>query len=100
MNVLKCNISEKIHHKCCNNACYSNHVISVDDVVNGVKHLKHGKKDGSLGQSSDHILYASKTFFIQLSIVLTGMLRHGFSPDNLVLSRVISIPKNKKKFIK
>ena len=97
MNALKDNISEAIEERCCRDSCYCKHSISVDDIIAGIKHLKHNKKDGSLGHSTDHLINASHNYYVHLSLVLSAMLRHGFMPDNFVLSTIISIPKNKKK---
>ena len=71
--------------------------ITVPDVMNAVTHLKDGKSDGYEGLSSDHFIHSNRQLYVLLSILFTLFLRHGFSPDSMILGTMISIPKDKKK---
>ena len=97
MNNLKNDLDKMIEKSCISGTCNCNHDISVDDVVNGISHLKHGKNDGNIGQCSDHVIYGTDTLHKYISYLFSSMLCHGYSPDNFVVSTIVSIPKNKHK---
>ena len=78
----------------CNDESYK---ITVPDVMNAVTHLKDGKSDGYEGLSSDHFIHGNRQLYVLLSILFTLFLRHGFSPDSMILGTMIPIPKDKKK---
>ena len=61
--------------------------------------VKHdgGKHDGDLGYFSDHIVNASKKYYVFLSLLFKTMLSHSCVPSGLLLSTVTPIPKNKNK---
>ena len=65
--------------------------------MNAVTHLKDGKSDGYKGLSSDHFIHGNRQLFVLLSILFALFLRHGFSPDSMILGTMIPIPKDKKK---
>ena len=72
--------------------CYSS--ITVGDVIDGLKSIKHGKQDGNYGLTSDHLINNSNKFRIVLSMVMSSMMVHGYNANDLLSSTVISIPKN------
>ena len=76
---------------------YESYNIIVPDVINAVTHLKDGKSDGYEGLSSDHFIHGNRQLYVLLSILFTLFLRHGFSPDSMILETMIPIPKDKKK---
>ena len=78
----------------CNDDSYN---ITVHDVMNAVTHLKTGTSDESEGLSSDHFIYDNRKLYVLLSILFTLFLRHGFSPNLMILGFMIPIPKEKKK---
>ena len=78
----------------CNDESYN---ITVHDVMNAVNHLKDGKSDGYEGLSSDHFIHGNRQLYVLLSILFTLSLRHGFSPDSMILGTMIPIPTDKKK---
>ena len=80
----------------CNDESYN---ITVPDVMNAVTHLKDGKSDGYEGLSSDHFIHGNRQLYVLLSILFTLFLRHGFSPDSMILGTMIPIPKDKKKSV-
>ena len=62
-----------------------NWLITVTDVMNAIAHLKSGKSDGSKGLFSDHFIHGTHRFYVILSILVTSMLSHGFSPNSMIL---------------
>ena len=60
------------------------------------KRLKRGKDDGNHGFKSDHIINGSKKLFLYLSLLFRTMIVHGYNPSDLLLSTIISIPKDLK----
>ena len=65
--------------------------ITVGDVIDGLKSIKHGKQDGNYGLTSDHLINSSNKFEIVLSMVMSSMMVHGYNA--LLTSTVIPIPK-------
>ena len=90
-------IDTSTYKRCHKGKCYSNHQVSVNNVISSVKHLKCGKHDGDLGYFSDHIVNASKKYYVILSLLFKTMLTHSCVPSGLLVSTVIPIPKNKSK---
>ena len=78
----------------CNDESYN---ITVHDVMNAVTHLKAGKSDGYEGLSSDNFIHGNRQLYVLLSFFFTLFLRHGFSPDSMILGTMIPIPKDQKK---
>ena len=58
--------------------------------------LKPGKGDGSEGFRSDHLINAGKSLNILLSLLFRAIVIHGHYPRNLLVSTIISIPKDLK----
>ena len=67
--------------------CYSS--ITVNDIVDGMANIKHGKQDGNYGLTSDHLINSSMQFKVILAIVMTNMLVHGYNAADLLSSTVI-----------
>ena len=66
-----------------------------DIIQRCIKKLKQPHKDdGNYGFKSDHLINGSNKLFIILSIMFNAMLTHGFNPEDLLLSTIISIPKD------
>ena len=59
--------------------------------------LKCNKSDGRLGHSTDHIINGTNKLCVYLSLLFTGMLRHGYIPNAMLISTMVPIPKNQKK---
>ena len=72
--------------------CYSS--ITVGDVIDGLKSIKHGKQDVNYGLTSDHLINSSNKFEMVLSMVISSVMVHGYNANDLLTSTVISIPKN------
>ena len=78
--------------------CYDeSYNITVCYVMNAVTHLKASKSDGYERLSSDHFIHGNRQIYVLLSILFTLFLRHGFSPDSMILGTMIPIRKDKKK---
>ena len=68
--------------------------VNFDIIQRCIKKLKPHKDDGNYGFKSDHLINGSNKLFILLSIMFNAMLTHGFNPEDLLLSTIISIPKD------
>jgi hypothetical protein len=68
-------------------------VITVSEVYNAIHRLHTGKSDGTAGLMSDHFVNAGSELCVHISMLLTGLLSHGFVPDDLLVSTIIPIPK-------
>ena len=104
-NSVSCNVNnmqdlvsntDKLIVQKCNSKCYSNHSFNVKNVTEAVKLLKRNKSDG-VSQWSDSIINGCHKLFVYLNLLYNSMLKHCFSPVNLLVSTVIPIPKNNKK---
>ena len=88
-------INTLVSNKCCSQKCYFKHSFCVGDVYDAVKLLKTNKTDGS-NQWSNSIINGCHRLFVYLSILYNLMLRHGFSPKDLLVSTIVPIPKIRK----
>ena len=68
--------------------------ITPDIVRFCVGKLKAHKYDGKYGFKSDHLINGTNKMFTVWSIMFNAMLTHGFNPDDLLRSTIISIPKD------
>ena len=68
--------------------------ITFDIIKQYTKKLKPHKDDGNHGFKCDHIINGSNNLLLLLSIMFNAMLTHGFNPEDLLLSTIISTPKN------
>ena len=93
---LDASINEMIVSKCATGLCDSDHVITTNDVMEGIKLLKHNKSDGNEGLSSNHIIYGSNLLYAKIARLCTSMIHHGYASPNLRISTIIPIVKNKK----
>ena len=66
-----------------------------DEVFVAIGKGKAAKNDGDVGLSSDYFTHSSNDLAIHISLLFTTLLVHGTSPNNLVTSTVIPIPKGK-----
>ncbi len=60
-----------------------------------IKKLKHSRTYGCISILSDHIIHASDKLEGYLAIIFISVLCHGLSPDGMLLSTMISLPKGK-----
>ena len=94
VSLLKRDIDDKIVHS--HSECKS-HLINAQDVINMVKELKLNKHDGNKGHYSNHITNGTHRLHCSISLLFNSMISHGFVPNDLLLSTIIPIPKNKRK---
>ena len=59
-----------------------------------VGNLKPHKDDGKYGFKSDHLINVRNKLLTVLSIMFNAMHTHGFKPDKLLQTTIISIPKD------
>ena len=75
------------------------YIISVDDVVCGIRNLKKDKHDGDLGLWSNHIILGTSLLYSHLAELLSSMVTHGYTPKALQVSTIISLIKDPTKDI-
>ena len=69
-------------------------VFTPHDVQMAIDKLKPDKSDGN-NLRSNHFKNAGRELTVYISLLLSGLLMHGSTPDDFVCSRIIPIPKNK-----
>ena len=77
---------------CDNDLCQQ---ISPVEVAEARSTLKLGKSDGNLILSSEHFIHASFNLNILLSILFSLMLRHGVTPEGMLIGTMVPIPKGR-----
>ncbi len=80
-NVIQCN--------------HSDFIVTEEEISKAIHELKNGKSDGDKGLISDHVKLAPRRFTTLLSILLSTARRHGYMPDEMLLSSLSSISKDK-----
>ena len=86
-------IENDIMYKIKNGNCES-HVISVQQVINGVNGLNKHKSDGDAGLFSNNLIFGPNRLYVYLSLLYSTVMIHGYMPDSLLLSTIVPIPKN------
>ena len=97
MIALTTKLVNKMNNLCDKGECYSNHVVSTEDVKCAVSKLKASKADAAEGLMSDHFINACEELYVHISLLLTSMLKHSVAPLNMLKSTLVPIPKNAKK---
>ena len=92
MELFKSNVELEINKTCQQGNCYSNHSVTVNEIVSAIKQLKYGKSDGRLGHCTDHLIFSCHLLSVYLSLLFTLMLKYSFVPRGTL----IPIPKSKK----
>ena len=85
-NILSC---------CIHGNCYNSHCITVNDINESIKQLKHGKSDGNTGFDSSHVIHASNKLSVYLCLLFNVMIKFNYIPNDILVSTIIPIPKNK-----
>ena len=74
----------------------ASHICDVEfseyDVLDALSHLNSGKSDGD-GIFSEHLIYASSAVMAPLAIFFSSLVRHGFMPQCLRDSVLVSVAK-------
>ena len=95
MASLKNDINRAVDEKCLCNCPQGNHCIIYQECLEAIRKLKNSKSDGCTGILSDHIIHAGDKLACYLALLFTAMLRHGSSPDGIVLGTMIPLPKGR-----
>ncbi|MCG8430991.1 MAG: reverse transcriptase family protein, partial [Candidatus Omnitrophica bacterium] len=99
MTMIKEEINTLISSRCnCTTAtCRSLHGTTVADIKDAVGLLNWNKNDGLTGLSTNHLKRGTDRLFILISVLVTGILQHGYIPQEMLKSTIVPIPKNLKK---
>ena len=79
-----------------NDAYTHTHVITVAHVKNAIHKMKCGKSDCIDGILSDNFKEGTDSLYTLISLLFSAMLMHGVPPAGLLISSLVSIPKNKR----
>ena len=79
---------------CVTDEAFSDVTYTVNDIIAAVGNLNSQKYDGYKGTYSDHFVYASHRYLVVLSMLMNGMLVHGYNADDLLKSNLVSISKD------
>jgi hypothetical protein len=69
-------------------------VIKSCDVRLAANKINSGKRDGTLGSYSNHFKYGPSQLYVLIASLFSSMVVHGYTPDIMCNSVIISIPKN------
>ncbi len=73
-------IKENIKHTLCRyNA--SEHILTVEEMETAISKLHGEKSDGDGQLWSHHITYAPDELSVHLSVLMTGIIVHGYNPQ-------------------
>ncbi len=97
MDSLKQEMNDSIRRTCDSGTCTATHSFSAADVKTAIGHLKPGKTDGDVGHCTDHLLHGTPKLNIYIALLFSSMVSHGCSPMGLMVSTILSIPKNRRK---
>ena len=78
----------------CENVKDADRVISIVEVNTALKSIKSNKSDGDVHFMSNHLLISSQEFLVQISLLLSSILTHGYQPHDILKGSIESIPKN------
>ena len=67
---------------------------TANGIITAVGKLDSEKHDGYKGKCSDHFVYASHKYLVVLSMLINGMIVHGYDADDWLKSVLISISKD------
>ena len=70
-------------------------LISPELIREAIGNLKTGKNDGSLPLKSENLIYSTDIFHGHLSLLFSAMLRHGCSPEGMLLGTMVPLPKGR-----
>ena len=90
-------VDNGICNTCCGGKCYDTHCIDLETVKHGVKKLKPNKNDGYIGYCTNHLIHGTETLFTYIQHLFNGLLHHGYTPQCMLVSTIVSIPKNRRK---
>ena len=88
-------ISDRIKRDLCNEGGDS--FVTVTELKDAIKKLKHAKSDGDVGFYSSHLIYASESYYCHLASLFNSMYVHGYLAALFMSANILSIPKDYKK---
>ncbi len=66
-------------------------MVTVSEVGGAVSKLKKNKSDSEAGLWSNHIIYAPYRYIVYISMLLTGLIVHGFNPRDLLIGTLLPL---------
>ena len=88
-------LSKRITNECKHDKCSFTHCISAKQIHDAIVKLKSYKGDGSTGQNSCHLIHMTPVLHGLLAKLISAMFSHGHVPDQIRLSTILPIVKNK-----
>ena len=87
---------DDLHNTISNDVVPTNNVFITPAIIKECsKKLKPGKGDGDRGFKSDQLIhYSTQRFHVIIALLFNNMLVHGYTPEDLKKSSIISIPKD------
>ena len=64
-------------------------------VEKGISNLKSNKNDGNNTLTSENLIHSTNILFGHLSLLFSAMLRHGCSPEGMLLGTMVPLPKGR-----
>ena len=90
---LKQQVEKNVQNYCIHGKCYNCHCITVNDINESIKQLKHGKSDGNKGFDSSHVINASKRLSVYLCLLFNVIMKFNYFPGDILVSTIVPIPK-------
>ena len=102
MHMIKHEVNEDIRNRCCQDRARGNkeehlHTITPEMIKKVISKIKKGQYDEHFKIFSESIMYGCERLFVMLSLMLSCMLRHGYTVDSFTRVSIKPIPKDKKK---
>lgn len=69
--------------------------ITTEDVLSAIKMLKPDKNDGNFGLSTNHFINACDELGVYIALMLSSLLVHGMTTDDMNMCTMLPIPKGK-----
>ena len=86
---------DDLHNTISNDGILTNNVSITPAIIRQcVTKLKPDKGDGDRGFKSDHLIHSTHRFHVISALLFNNMLVHGYTPEDLLKSSIISIPKD------
>ena len=85
------NIHSKVGAQC--NDCENS--VTIDDVLNGINHVKSNKYDGYGLIYTNHFIHAPHKLHVFVYLLFTSMVYHGYTPDGFNIATIQPLVKTK-----
>ena len=90
-------IDNEVDALCCNGKCGSLHTFTSHDIRESIRCLKPNKQDGYTSCSSNHLRNGTDKLSDYITLLFNCMLNHGTSPESMLISTIVPIPKDRRK---